>query len=121
MKKILFLFAILLYLSLNASSQGDSTSVTHKKYDRLRVCMILTDTTAYPCPCSSSREYSMYLFQIKHLFEGVCEEKTIRVCASKEDILQFNPLKELGKEYWWVLLKECLVNNYPVYHHSGNF
>lgn len=115
------LFSILLFLGLKASSQGDSASVNIKKYERLRVCMILTDTTAHPCPCSSSREYSMYIFQIKNIFQGVSEVKTIGVCASKSAILKFNPLKETGKDYWWVLYKECMLSNFPVYRHSGNF
>lgn len=115
------LFSIFLFLGLTASSQGDSASVISQKYERLRVCMVLIDTTAYPCPITSNQELSMYKFQIKHIFEGVSEEKTIKVCAAKEDILQFNPLKEPGKEYWWVLLKEGEVNGIPLYRHSGNF
>lgn len=115
------LFSILLFHGWKASSQGDSSSVIIKKYERLRVCMILKDTTAYPCPCASNQEYCMYEFQIKNIFEGASEEKTIRVCAAKEDILQFNLLKEPGKDYWWVLNKEYVLNDLPVYRHSGNF
>ncbi len=115
-------FIFLFHFSMApAFAQPDSTVAEPPNDFRLRVRMVLEDTTGYPCPCNLGPEYKLYKFHIDKVFLGEPERNLIGVCAPEKDVLQFNPLKEAGKEYWWSVYKECVVSGLPVYRLCGKF
>lgn len=121
MRKITWM---LLFISLGsiALAQADSVGKPIKSDQRLRVRMYLFDTTSHSCPCDRYSAEKLYVFEIDTVYEGDYKRKFIGVCAPEADILQFNPLKETGKDYWWVLRRECFVlDELPVYLLSGKF
>lgn len=111
----------LFFIFVVGFAQLDSTSVENYRFSRLKVLMILEDTTAYPCPCGGSENYRLYKFRIAKIYYGEPDRNLIGVCAPEEDILQFNPLKEKGEEYWWSVCRECIVSGLPVYILCGKF